>query len=361
MNIYSSAPFLEALNKAYFPDVQLHLEDFLLQDRVWRLPTFPDGEPITGWQFIDFFEPVPSLQTFKTSKAVSYIDSACQGVVSTQECLDQNLFVPYITSPLIDWTNFATWDKFTAHVKSRRSKLLADARRCQRKLAKDVGSITFRWQDTREEVFDFCIKFKSTQFHSFHKLFAQPSNVNFFIELAKQGLLVVSSFSAGETLVAANLGALWQGRFYYWIPTYDPQYASYSPGRLMLLSILENSYEQKHQEFDFLIGREIYKWHYATHTRLISGIGGTWKNSVNGWLKKYLIRFPDTAEKLREIKIAFNFAQQVLGEFQPTNICNLEAWQNNLRIIAAEGRQEMNTHRQEYQYFLTQKSPASIS
>jgi hypothetical protein len=301
MNMYSSTPFIEAFGKAYFPGKSLQAGDFLLQGKTWRLPTLPNGEPITGWEFIDFFEPIPSSSRQTTRRSVPYIPAVSYGIVTTQEWFDKNLFVPYEASPLIDWTGFADWDAFTDYVKSRRTNLFSDSKRRLRKLQKDLGSVTFRWQDTRDETFAFCIKCKSAQSHSSQESFAKPSNVCFFKELAQSGLLVVSSLSADNRLLAAHLGAFWEGRFYWWIPTYDSQYAAYSPGRLMMESMIESSYQQGHQEFDFLVGKENYKWHYATHTRLIADMGGL-ITSAKMLVKKQLSPFPETIKKLRKIK-----------------------------------------------------------
>ncbi|NRB06361.1 MAG: hypothetical protein HRU34_02780 [Richelia sp.] len=141
MNLYSSTPFIEAFNKAYFPEVQLHLEEFALQGQVWRLPTFPDGKPITKWQFIDFFEPVSPSQAKTTNKTLPYIPNACHGVVTAKEWFDHNLFIPYEPSPLINWNNFASWDQFTNYIKSKSSKLVSDSKRRKSKLEKEVKSV----------------------------------------------------------------------------------------------------------------------------------------------------------------------------------------------------------------------------
>lgn len=57
-----------------------------------------------------------------------------------------------------------------------------------------------------------------------------------------EGLLAVSSLRAGERLLAAHLGVLWERRFYYWIAAYDPELARFSPGRLLTEAMLESSY-----------------------------------------------------------------------------------------------------------------------
>ncbi len=303
MNIYSSIPFIEAFGKAFFSGISLQPGDFLLQNQTWRLPTLPNGKPITTSGFIDFFEPVPSFHGQTTKRTVPQIARVSHDLVTTQEWFNRNLYLPYEASPLIDWTSFVSWDAFTNHVISKRSNIFSDTKRCKRKLEKDLGSVKFIWQDTRPEAFFSCIKWKSEQYLTCQDAFNKPENVLFFQELAKNGLLVVSSLSAGDKILAAHLGAFWQGRFYLWIPAYNAQYASYSPGRLMMQSIMEYSYYEGHKEFDFLIGGEDYKWNYATHTRLIAAIGGL-NTSTKIWLKKQLSPLAGKIgrEKLRQIK-----------------------------------------------------------
>ncbi len=299
MNIYSSTPFLEAFNKAYFPEVQLHLEDFVLQGQIWRLPTFPDGKPITEWQLIDFFEPVAPSEVKTTSKNVSYITKVCHGVVTAKEWFDRNLFVPYEASPSIHWTSFSSWEEFLAHLKSNNSKLYRDSQRRKRKLEKDVGPVKFVWHDTRPEAFDFCMELKAAQFNEAQELFADATNVCLFQELINTGLLVVSSLSVGDKFLAVDLGGIWDGRFYSWVAAYDPQYSTYAPGRLLMHFTMETSYQQGHKEFDLLIGGESYKWDYATHSRMISEIGGL-SSSIKTLVKKQLSYAP--IKELKKIK-----------------------------------------------------------
>jgi hypothetical protein len=303
MNIYSSTPFIEAFGKAYFPGESLQAGDFLLQGKTWRLPTLPNGEPITGGEFISFFEPLPSSQLQITRRSVPYIPAVSYGIVTAQEWFDENLFLSYDEpSPLIDWTGFASWDAFTDYVKSKHPKLSSDSKRRRRKLEKEIGPVTFMWQDNREETIAFCIQCKSAQFQISQELFAEPSNVYFLKELAQNGLLIVSSLSAGDTLLAVHLGAFWEDRFYSWITTYDSQYAAYAPGRLMTESILESNYQRGHQEFDFLKCGESYKWNYATHTRLINDMGGL-LNSAKMLARRQMRPFPETMKKFRKIKL----------------------------------------------------------
>jgi CelD/BcsL family acetyltransferase involved in cellulose biosynthesis len=103
--------------------------------------------------------------------------------------------------------------------------------------------------------------------------FLDPKNVQFFEEIMASGLGLLSSLSAGNTLLAVHLGAFWEERLYWWIPAFDTQHRKYAGGRLLLELLMKESYERGHTEFDFLIGDEPYKWQYATHVRIVQELG----------------------------------------------------------------------------------------
>lgn len=73
--------------------------------------------------------------------------------------------------------------------------------------------------------------------------------------------------------MGVHLGAEWQGRFYWWVPSYDVSMRSMSPGRLLMEDVMLYTYQRGYKEFDFLLGEESYKWEYATHTRVVGPLG----------------------------------------------------------------------------------------
>jgi len=277
MNIFSSKNFCDSFRIAYFSKQEVKPTLFVLGDRLWKLPAIDSVKPITESTFIDFYEPYePELVSHQNGlRKVGYLPRACYGVITAGQWFDQKLEQTYEPSPTVLWSNFSTWDEFVAYAKNRRSTLFVDSQRCRRKLEKEVGSLNFVFDDRRPEVFDACISWKSAQWRAqeLPDLFADERHVQLFRELAVRELLLVSSLSAGEHLIAVHIGMLAQGRLYSWVPAYDPAYARYSPGRLLLLLLLEESFKRRHTEFDFFIGGETYKWDYATHVRLIAEIG----------------------------------------------------------------------------------------
>ena len=99
-----------------------------------------------------------------------------------------------------------------------------------------MGPVEFRWEDPRPEVFDRCIAWKSAQYDRTGVVdhFRRPQNVELFRALHAKGALVISSLSAGATLLAVHFGAQHENGIYSWIAAYDPDRARYSPGRLLL-------------------------------------------------------------------------------------------------------------------------------
>ncbi|MDJ0734031.1 MAG: GNAT family N-acetyltransferase [Nostocaceae cyanobacterium] len=277
MNFYSDDSFCQAFGAAYFPNQQIQPALFELEGRLWKIPTIDYKKPIVTGPFIDFYESdeQSSKEAVSVVKKVDYIPRVSHKLVTTNEWFENNLETIYEPAPTIIWNNFDSWDEFVKHVKQKRSNLFSDTRRRQRKMEKEVGPLTFVFDDRRADVLAACMGWKSEQYRmsGYIDAFAYEEHVRFFQELVNRDLLLVSSLSAGDKLIAVHLGVLLEGRLYWWIPAYDSNYKVYSPGRLLLELLLNESFQLNHKEFDFMIGDEPYKWYYATHTRLIKEMG----------------------------------------------------------------------------------------
>ncbi|MEB3293992.1 MAG: GNAT family N-acetyltransferase [Synechococcales bacterium] len=280
MNIFSEDTFLDTLGSVYYPDRPLTSDLFEQAGRVWKLPVY-QGQPLAGADLIDFFEPwaaqtaIAPSDFFRSSRSVRYLAQASYQQVSCAQWFEQNLEQKFQPSPTVLWSQFPTWDDFIHHARQRESRLFSDARRRQRKLEEEVGKIQILADDRRPESLEACFRWKSEQLERTHQdnPFNNPKNLDFLRQLVARQIISVCSLSAGDHLIAVHVVMLNQARFYSWITTYDSAYSRYAPGRLLLHFLLEESFKQKHTEFDFLLGGEDYKWNYATHVRLISELG----------------------------------------------------------------------------------------
>jgi CelD/BcsL family acetyltransferase involved in cellulose biosynthesis len=175
----------------------------------------------------------------------------------------------------VDWSRFASWEQFLQVLRERPGYRLQDTQRRRRKVQREIGTLRFVVHDGNPAVFEQCVRWKSAQYVAtgFKDLFADKRNVELFRELLRRDLLTISALYAGERLGAVHLGVIFEGRFYSWVPVYDPQLHQYALGRLLLEEILAYSYRAGHAQFDFSVGGEPYKFCYATHVRVVEPAG----------------------------------------------------------------------------------------
>lgn len=128
---------------------------------------------------------------------------------------------------------------------STNAKLVKDTQRRRKKLAEDCGEVKFQFAnvDTEQE-FDRLIRFKRDQY--------TRTGVNdVFMERWKENLLrqlvsakhesceaVISTLYVGDKWMASHFGLRHQHTLHYWFPVYNPEFKSYSPGRLLLAEII---------------------------------------------------------------------------------------------------------------------------
>ena len=78
--------------------------------------------------------------------------------------------------------------------------------------------------------------------------------------LSKSLNIHLSSLSLNGEVLATHLGVVYGKRFYYLMPTFSTgKYEKYSPGRLLLECLVQNSIEEKLEIYDFTVGSESYK------------------------------------------------------------------------------------------------------
>jgi hypothetical protein len=272
MNLFTTPAFLETAGHVFHPGRSHRVE--VCRVGGLRLPLLViDGrEVMQRAPFYDFPQPLEGPHDGPL-RELSYFPRT---VVATSTVEARVPEAPgYQPSPYVAWSRFPSWADFEAFVGQRIGNLFPDSRRRRKRLARDVGPVRFTFDDERPEVFEACLRWKSAQYvaSGLPDLFADRRNVELFRQLRARGVVVVSSLSAGDALLAAHLGGLSDERLYWWVPTYDVEWARYSPGRLLLEDLLQASHARRHAEFDFLIGDEAYKFHYATHSRVIGPVG----------------------------------------------------------------------------------------
>jgi hypothetical protein len=72
-----------------------------------------------------------------------------------------------------------------------------------------------------------------------------------------------------STVIASAYGFLFQQRFNYYQTGFDPEWSTYSPGNILIYSMLETLSSNGISEFDFLGGNDAYKLFWTKKNRLM--------------------------------------------------------------------------------------------
>jgi CelD/BcsL family acetyltransferase involved in cellulose biosynthesis len=98
--------------------------------------------------------------------------------------------------------------------------------------------------------------------------------------------------------LAFHFGFEYRRRFIWYKPTFDVQFASRSPGEVLIKFLLEDAIEKKLEEFDFTIGSEAFKYRFANKIRHVNrviafqSITDYWNYRARCMLKGVLKRNP---------------------------------------------------------------------
>ncbi len=186
-----------------------------------------------------------------------------------------------ISNPLVGLPGTRhVWSAHLAHLppsfeqfkRARSNKLFSDAARRWRRLL-PLGEPRFELSPGPEAtvaIFEALARQKRRRWRESgaRDLFALPGHLAFYRRLVDRlvsgGLVHLSAFSVGETIVATHLGAVFRGRFYYLMPGYEAgDWNRFSVGRQLLQRLVEWSIEAGLQEFDLTVGDEAFKAEWA--------------------------------------------------------------------------------------------------
>ncbi len=177
-------------------------------------------------------------------------------------------------------------------------KLTSDTERRERKLSKDLGTISFTWQSrTPQEDLNWLIDKKCAQYSRTGKEAApltKPGNIALLKQLLRQGdagesQIQLSTLRAGDQIVAAHLGLRHGNMLHVWFPVYEPSLASYSPGRILFKHMFEHGRIQGVTVFDRGEGDTPAKRDFANETHEFgkgTWVSPTWRGHLaHNWLR----------------------------------------------------------------------------
>ena len=171
------------------------------------------------------------------------------------------------------------YEEYLARRRAAGSSLLSQTVRKQRKLEREIGPLTFTWNDSDPAALQYLWKWKAIQREQ-----SQTVNIlefdwvrKFLTSLCQarvDGLQgVVSTLRIGDRIIAVHLGMHTASALHYWFPAYDADFGRYSPGSILLLRLAERCAEVGISRIDLGKGEDRYKDSFATGS--ISVAAGT--------------------------------------------------------------------------------------
>lgn len=201
------------------------------------------------------------LQELRTSSPLLAIlpKESCLMTLSAQEAC------PAISLPT---TVEAFWKHFPAE---RRRKL----RRAQRYLERLGGfSVERAAAETLQECLDALFRLHRSRWEEreLPGVLADPSIQVFHRAVAagllKRGMLRLYALRHRGAIVSVVYGFAGKKCFYAYLGGFDPALAPASPGALLIAHAIEEAIRERRSEFDFLRGRESYKYFWGAQDRM---------------------------------------------------------------------------------------------
>jgi CelD/BcsL family acetyltransferase involved in cellulose biosynthesis len=164
---------------------------------------------------------------------------------------------------------------FEEYLRRLGTKERHELRRKIRRASAAVPGLSFRATRTREE---FDRDFPS--FIALHRLshtekaeFMDDRMAGFFRDMAggflSTGQLRLVFLSGEGAVMASALQIVWNGSLLLYNSGFDPNYREVSPGLVLLARCIEDAIRQDYREYDFLRGRERYKYDLGGKDRIV--------------------------------------------------------------------------------------------
>jgi CelD/BcsL family acetyltransferase involved in cellulose biosynthesis len=168
---------------------------------------------------------------------------------------------------------------FDAYVRDLRMKSrtrVTNVERKKRKIEHDVGPLRFQLYTNQSSAFEHLLRWKSCQYvdtgvvdvFRFEWVTTLLQKI-----IARRGIKfsgTLSTLHAGETLVAVHAGMQSHNVAHYWFPSFDRDFASYSPGIILLFELARALGVSGVSRLDLGAGSERYKTLFSTGSLLLA-------------------------------------------------------------------------------------------
>ncbi|MDN3700447.1 GNAT family N-acetyltransferase [Vibrio artabrorum] len=164
------------------------------------------------------------------------------------------------------------------------------------KLRENLDS-KFEYQDISDNVIEELVELHKSRWNGgpFDDI---PKLKQFLIDISKSDLSIISTLYFGSKKTAIHFAYVnTDGSITSAIPSYSTHYSSYSPGKILIQSLIEKSIEDE-VSIDFGRGAEVYKSWFANDSQTLANINIYQCNSLQKIREKFNFKMEIIIEKL---------------------------------------------------------------
>ena len=273
--LFSSEPFLHTVAEVYFPGKPRAIENVRVGGRYYRV--LMAGRHAVGRTrgFYFYYDPISSPASGLLSE-VPYLQNVTHRVLPITEPPRPGRRLGLSVAPTIRFPAAQTFDEYLRERGQLRAKSgYRSLERLGRKLARERGEAVIQRDDRSAGVLETLSTLKSAQCRAngWEDVLRIPVTRRFFRALHSAGIMKFSTLRAGEQAVAV-VAYLVHGPFaHVKAMAYDPAFAPYSPGTILLADLIGACHEWGVTEVHLGLGDLPNKRPWATHMRLFGPAG----------------------------------------------------------------------------------------
>lgn len=158
------------------------------------------------------------------------------------------------------------WDNYYSSISKKHRY---DISRCQRLLSEQGNLVFKRLNVVDDKHIDAFSHINIQRQHSLSRLslYENPFKNDFVRRVTKRlnnlGMIDAGILFYRDQIISYIYGFHYRQTHYYWNISFLPEYASYSPGKILIYCMLIDSFEKGYKKFDFMRGDEDYKFVWA--------------------------------------------------------------------------------------------------
>ena len=192
--------------------------------------------------------------------------------------LTQTVFSPFVrlqsVSPVLELSG--GWGAYVQRLclaqGTQSPGILSTLRASLKRIERDLGPVRFEMREKNPALLHVLMRMKSEQSIRTKSSAGDPFSEGWIRQLLGSALASeedgigasLSTLHAGDTLLALHYGLQSGDTLHSWFPVFDPTYAYYQPGLVLLKKIIETSCEAGHTLIDLGRGTAGYKMRFKT-------------------------------------------------------------------------------------------------